>query len=250
MKQKLIMENWRRFLIEQADKGVRLDPKDVLMRVSIDPDNDASMIMYKLGEGETPEDQFDGLSIIGSVWLESLKYDGPCLQGKGRRPAWHITAVHTSNDHRSVGYGEELYGFAFLVAEQNNASLTSDKNAGTKPDAMKIWDKFEKTASTYTKVKTDSPHENEQFDYDGVTPDPNDDCPTEMDADDPDNATNFAFVKKDAGKFESLMKAYEQNHLEFMKKLLPTQWVTEADFEAELVGKDFESFKDAFPETQ
>ena len=49
MKQKLIMENWRRFLIEQADKGVRLDPKDVLMRVSIDPDNDASMIMYKLG---------------------------------------------------------------------------------------------------------------------------------------------------------------------------------------------------------
>jgi hypothetical protein len=47
-----------------------------------------------------------------------------------------------------------------------------------------------------------------------------------------------------------LMKAYEQNHLEFMKKLLPTQWVTEADFEAELVGKDFESFKDAFPETQ
>ena len=103
--QKLIIENWRRFLKEEK-RGTRLDPKDVCLASYITPGSDATFILYRRGAGETVEDQFDNLSIIGSIWVESLKEEGPCLSGNGLGPAWHVKAVHTAQSHRRVGYSD------------------------------------------------------------------------------------------------------------------------------------------------
>ena len=248
MKQKLIMENWRRFLKEQDERGERLDPKDVCLASYITPGSDATFILYRRGAGEKVEDQFDNLSIIGSIWVESLKEEGPCLSGDGRGPSWHVKAVHTAGSHRRVGYSNELYGFAFLIAKQNNAALTSDKHAGTKPKAMEKWKNFKANTSTYEPAATDEPYGSTEFDYDGSTPDPKDDCATIIVGDDPDNGSNNAFVHKNPEVYEKLMVFYEGNHQQFLSELLPTQWVTEREFTVELAEKEDDSFNNAFPE--
>jgi hypothetical protein len=248
MKQKLIMESWRRFLKEEDERGERLDPKDVCLASYITPGSDATFILYRRGAGEKVEDQFDNLSIIGSMWVESLKEEGPCLSGDNRGPAWHVKAVHTAPSHRRVGYSDELYGFAFLIAKQNNAALTSDKHAGTKPKAMMKWKGFEKNTSTYEKASTNEPYGSTEFDYDSSTPDPNDDCATIIVGDDPDNGTDSAFIHKNPEVYEKLMVFYEDNHQQFLSELLPTEWVTEREFTIELAEKEDDSFNNAFPE--
>ena len=45
--QKLIMENWRRFLKEEDERGERLDPKDVCLASYITPGSDATFILYR-----------------------------------------------------------------------------------------------------------------------------------------------------------------------------------------------------------
>jgi len=244
-KQKLIMENWRRFLREQEeDRGTRLPEDQVCLKAMIAPGEEAALILYKRGQGSTVEDQFDNLEIIGSIWVEKLSEEGPCLSGNGRGPAWHVKAIHTSDDHRRVGYGALLYGFAFLIAKQNNAALTSDKHAGTQPEAIEKWDQFKASSQVYSMAQTDAPYNSTEFDYKGVTPDPNDDCATYLDDEDEENATNHAFMHKNPEIYEAPMAMYEENHMRFMDELLPTQWVTEREFVAELLEKDNESFKD------
>ena len=51
MKQKLIMENWRRFLREQEERGVRLPEDQVCLKAMIAPGEEAALILYKRGEG-------------------------------------------------------------------------------------------------------------------------------------------------------------------------------------------------------
>ena len=242
------MENWRRFLNEQEERGERLEPKDVCLASYITPGSDATFILYRRGAGETVEDQFDNLTIIGSIWVESLKEEGPCLSGEGLGPAWHVKAVHTAPSHRRVGYSNELYGFAFLIAKHNNAALTSDKHAGTKPKAIKKWKSFEKNTSTYEKASTSKPYSSTEFDYNSSTPDPNDDCATIIVGGDPDNGTDSAFVHKSPEIYEKIMVSYEANHQQFLSELLPTQWVTEREFTIELAEKEDDSFNNAFPE--
>ena len=246
--QKLIMESWRRFLKEEDVRGSRLNPKDVCLASYITPGSDATFILYRRGTGETVEDQFDNLTIIGSIWVESLKEEGPCLSANNRGPSWHVKAVHTAPSHRRVGYSNELYGFAFLVAKHNNAALTSDKHAGTKPKAIEKWKSFEANPSTYERVATDSPYESTEFDYDGSTPDPKDDCATIIVGDDPDNGTDSAFIHKSPEIYEDIMVSYEANHQQFLSELLPTQWVTEREFTVELAEKEDDSFNNAFPD--
>ena len=127
MHQKLIMENWRRFIHEQKMRGTRLDDSQVCLRVSISPGSDAEFTMYTPGQGQDAAQMISDLQIIGEVTLSSLKSDGPCLTPAGGKPSWHIEAIHTDEKFRNVGYGGLLYGFAFYVADQNNAGLTSDK---------------------------------------------------------------------------------------------------------------------------
>ena len=123
--------------------------------------------------------------------------------------------------------------------------LTSSPSALDTPSLKK---NFKANISTYEPAATDEPYGSTEFDYDGSTPDPNDDCATIIVGDDPDNGSNHAFVHKNPEAYEKLMVFYEGNHQQFLSELLPTQWVTEREFTVELAEKEDDSFNNAFPE--
>jgi hypothetical protein len=246
MKQKLIMENWRRFLKEQKERGVRLPEEQVCMRVEITPGSDAVLTMYTPGQSDDVVEQFHDLTIIGEVSLSSLDSSGPCLKGKGKQPSWQIEAIHTAQEFRNVGYGGLLYGFAFLIAKQNNAGLTSDKDAGSKDDAKEKWSSFESNPGTFDKVETEDG--NNTFDYDGdKTPeDPNDDCDVSVEP--KDNATDFSLDHKNPSIYERPLMDYEANHMDFLDALLSSGKVSESEFTESLDTKAFASFQRAYDE--
>jgi len=246
-KQKLIMEGWRRFIQEAKERGVRADDKRTCLYVEIEPEN-AYFILYETGTG-SPQQQLLNLSIIGSVNLESLEDSGPCISGKpGENPSWHILSIHTNEKYRSVGYGSFLYGCAFLIADQNGAGLTSDKYAGSKPEAKAKWSSFESDASSYEQTYKfrQTPDGSHMFDYDGTeTPnDPNDDC--DVSVEQSTNATNFSISHKDPEIFEDSIVLYEANHGDFVDLLASNGIMTEKEFEKFIQEADFKSFQGAY----
>lgn len=245
MKQKLIMETWRRFIHEQKYRGVRADDKRTCLYIEIEPEN-AYFILYEIGEGTSSSKLLD-INIIGSVNLESLDDSGPCISGKpGENPSWHILSIHTNEKYRMVGYGSFLYGCAFLIAEMNGAGLTSDKYSGSKPEAVAKWSSFQSDASgakqTYTLRQT--PDGNNKFDYDGTrTPnDPNDDCDVPISGDDT-NATDFSISHKNPKIFENAIMLYEANHGDFMDLIVSNGIMTEKEFQKFIQQADFKSFE-------
>ena len=247
MNQKLIMEEWRKFLSEAKDRGVRADDKRTCLYAEIEPEN-AYFILYEIGDG-TPQEQLLKLSIVGSVNLESLEDSGPCISGKsGENPSWHILSIHTNEKYRAVGYGSFLYGCAFLIASQNGAGLTSDKYSGSKPEAKTKWSSFEADAlyreKTYTLRHT--PDGSMMFDYDGTeTPnDPNDDCDVPVQPS--TNATDFSISHKNPEIFEKAILFYEANHGDFMDSIVSTGLMSERQFEKFIQQADFKSFEDAY----
>ena len=239
MNQKLIMENWRRFLKEEETRGTRLDDSQVCLRVSISPGSDAEFTMYTPGQGLEVAQMIADLQIIGEVTLSSLKSDGPCLKANGMNPSWHVEAIHTAEKFRNVGYGGLLYGFAFYVADQNNAGLTSDKNVGSKEDAVVKWKSFEKNTQTFDKVET--PDGNDTFDYDESTPDPDDDCDVLAGAD--ENATDHSFGHTNPQIYEQSIATYEANHMDFLDQVVDSGFMNEREFSKFLDQAAFASFK-------
>jgi len=239
MNQKLIMENWRRFLKEEETRGTRLDDNQVCLRVSISPGSDAEFTMYTPGQGLEVAQMIADLQIIGEVTLSSLKSDGPCLKANGMNPSWHVEAIHTAEEFRNVGYGGLLYGFAFYVADQNNAGLTSDKNVGSKEDAVVKWKSFEKNTQTFDKVET--PDGNDTFDYDESTPDPDDDCDVLAAAD--ENATDHSFGHTNPQIYEQSIAMYEANHMDFLDQVVDSGFMNEREFSKFLDQAAFASFK-------
>ena len=239
MNQKLIMENWRRFLKEEETRGNRLDDSQVCLRVSISPGSDAEFTMYTPGQGLEVAQMIADLQIIGEVTLSSLKSDGPCLKANGMNPSWHVEAIHTAEKFRNVGYGGLLYGFAFYVADQHNAGLTSDKNVGSKEDAVVKWKSFEKNTQTFDKVET--PDGNDTFDYDESTPDPDDDCDVLAAAD--ENATDHSLEHTNPQIYEQSIAIYEANHMDFLDVVVDSGFMNEREFNKFLDEAAFTSFK-------
>ena len=242
MKQKLIMESWRRFLREEKKRGIRLGDEVVCLRVEISPKSDAEFTLYTPGPGTKAANRILRLEIIGEVNISSLKSSGPCLTADGKNPSWHVEAIHTAEKYRNVGYGALLYGFAFYVAKNDNAGLTSDKDSGSKEDAVIKWDSFEKNTQTFDKVTT--PAGNDTFDYDSTTPDPDDDC--DVFVDDADNATDFSFDHKNPQIYEQPMAVYEGNHMEFLDEVIDSGFMSEREFNKFLDQAAFKSFADEY----
>ena len=239
MNQKLIMENWRKFLEEQKERGTRLPDDQVCLRATISPKSDAEFTLYTPGQGGDVQQKILGLSIIGEVTVASLKSDGPCLKTQGGNPSWHVEAIHTDEKFRNVGYGGLLYGFAFYIADQNNAGLTSDKNVGSKEDAVGKWKSFEKNSQTFDKLQT--PAGNDTFDYDETTPDPDDDCDVLAAAE--ENATDHSLGHKNPKIYEAPMMTYEANHMDFLEQVIDSGFMSEKEFNKFLDQEAFASFK-------
>ena len=96
MNQKLIMENWRRFLKEEKKRGIRLGDEVVCLRAEISPKSDAEFTLYTPGPGTEAPEKIAGLEIIGQVNISSLQHSGPCLTADGKNPSWHVEAIHTA----------------------------------------------------------------------------------------------------------------------------------------------------------
>lgn len=238
MNQKLIMENWRRFLKEEKKRGIRLGDEVVCLRAEISPKSDAEFTLYTPGTGTETAEKIAGLEIIGQINISSLKSSGPCLTAAGKKPSWHVEAIHTAEKYRNVGYGGLLYGFAFYVAKNDNAGLTSDKDSGSKEDAVIKWNSFEKNTQTFDKVMT--PAGNDTFDYDNTTPDPDDDC--DVLVGDEENATDFSFDHKNPQIYEQSMATYEGNHMDFLDEVIDSGFMSEREFNKFLDQAAFKSF--------
>ena len=242
MNQKLIMENWRRFLREEKKRGIRLGDEVVCLKAEISPKSDAEFTLYTPGTGTEAAEKIAGLEIIGQVSISSLKNSGPCLTADGKNPSWHVEAIHTAEKYRNVGYGALLYGFAFYVAKNDNAGLTSDKDSGSKEDAIIKWDSFAKNTQTFDKVTT--PAGNDTFDYDSTTPDPDDDC--DVLVDDEENATDFSFDHKNPQIYEQPMATYEANHMDFLDEVITSGFMNEKEFNKFLDQAAFKSFTNEY----
>jgi len=240
--QKLIMENWRRFLQEEKKRGIRLGDEVVCLRAEISPKSDAEFTLYTPGPGAETTEKIAGLEIIGQINISSLKSSGPCLTADGKKPSWHVEAIHTAEKYRNVGYGALLYGFAFYVAKNDNAGLTSDKDSGSKEDAVIKWNSFEKNTQTFDKVTT--PAGNNTFDYDSTTPDPDDDC--DVLVGDEENATDFSFDHKNPQIYEQPMATYEGNHMEFLNEVIASGFLNRKKFNDFLDQAAFESFTNEY----
>jgi len=250
MKQKLIMENWRRFLNEQEKKPA--DTTGVCMYSEVDED-DAILILYKLGAGTTVDQKIFGLKIVGSVGLTSLQDSGPCISGKavpgtnvGTKPSWQIESIYTAQEFRGQKFGSLLYNMAFVVANGAGGGLTSDKDSGSTSAAGRMWDYFDKDKTKYAKVATADG--SDKFDYDGnETPsDPNDDCMLQPST---NNATDHSFVltsDQDKAFAESAMAEMEANHQTFMKEVDSDPFYTEDKFEKILQQADYQGFDVAY----
>ena len=249
-KQKLIMENWRRFLTEQEKKGA--DTTGICMYSEVD-DDDAIFILYKLGAGDTIDQKVFGLKIVGSVGLTSLQDSGPCISGKavagtnaGTKPSWQIESIYTAQEFRGQKYGSLLYKMAFIAANGAGGGLTSDKDSGSTSAAGRMWDYFDKDETNYAKVETEDG--SKLFDYDGTaTPsDPNDDCimqPSQS------RATDHSFVlvdDQDIAATESAMAEMEANHRTFMEEIDNDPFYTEDKFEKILQQADYQGFDVAY----
>jgi hypothetical protein len=250
MKQKLIMEAWRKFVQEQKERGVRIPEENTCLYSEIEAEN-ALFVLYGHSGGD-PADALLSVSIIGSVSLESLDESGPCISGKpSENPSWHILGIHTNKKHRAVGYGSFLYGCAFLVADNAGAGLTSDKYSGSKEDAKIKWSSFEadakKGGGTYELRQT--PDGSDKFDYDGNrTPnDPNDDCGVTPPKS--KNASDSSISHKNPEIYENSIILYEENHMNFLESLTDSGIITEKDFIKFLHQADAKSFDDAYADS-
>ncbi len=242
---KLIMESWRKFIIE-SNRGYRtttpngndvylrhetLGPTGASIRLTlytVDPD------AFYIPSGETI--RYEALEEahrdIGAIFLMPSRL--PCIP-----ETYQIASVHTAPDFDRQGYGTLLYDLAFLVAGSNGWGLTSDRDSGTKTTARGIWASIEANDAKYEKRKTpkvpigyDSetapedavpafllrpqPPEgathiggNDTFDYRGKTPDPEDDCKKSPYG---GNATDHSFIMKDMTEIKAAYDKLKSNH--------------------------------------
>ena len=158
-----------------------------------------SMILYYVNPGY----ERDVLKVEVAGGVEMMKTMEPCIP-----ETWEVNSIFTASDYQGQGIASLMYGLCFHVAGEKGFGLTSDHSVGTKKKASGKWKSLEKNPR-FVKRKTDAG--NSKFDYDGETPDPDDDCdagtggPESM-------ATHYSLedtnYKQFASTFEKLKKAH------------------------------------------
>ena len=182
---KLLMESWRKFINEDVYG------EDFLKTLGL---------TYQFEEGDflvqiVHQNEINGqLTVIGMIeTMEMAKKSGgrstPCIP-----ETYEIGAVAVEPQFRGKGLGTWLYEVAsVLISQKGDGGLTSDHSASTTNDAATVWKRLENDLN-YIKRKTPKgPDEetydmktgevfpaykgqNDKFDYNDSTPDPNDDC--------------------------------------------------------------------------
>jgi len=259
-KHKLIMENWRKFLIE-SDRGYRTttpDGDDVYLyhEKSGPTDKNQRLTLYTIDPDVFGGEQLDlelltkAQKDIGSIFL--LPTRGPCIP-----ETYQVGAVHTAPEFDRQGYGTLLYDLAFLVAADRGWGLTSDRDTGTKTTASGIWANITANDAKYEKRKTrvvdledpkftDEQNDmlkralgapegvtkvggNSRFDYNQRTLDPDDDC--RKAAYGGKNAANHSFALRDTTEIKAAYDKMASAHKALMELLNEQDPSTEDELE-------------------
>ena len=182
---KLLMENWRKFINEEIYGEEFL--KTLGLTYQVQEDEFLVQIIHK--------NEINGqLKVIGMIeTMEMGKSSGgkptPCIP-----ETQEVGAVAVDPAFRSKGLGTWLYEVvSVLISQKGDGGLTSDHSASTTNDAANVWKRLENDLN-YDKRKTPKGDgeekinmetgevtaaydgENDEFDYNNKTPDPNDDC--------------------------------------------------------------------------
>lgn len=214
-KQKLIMESWRRFLKESQQDNIYLYHRNRRGYHQI--------ILYTIGDTKSAQDIFFTIKEIGALGMSQTS--NPCIP-----LTYEIQNIHTNDDFKGQGYGTMLYDFGMLLAQSFGGGLTSDRDSGSLKGAAIAWDRIEANTSKYGKRRTEeipvddvpafllNPQPepdattiggNDEFDYDGKTPDPEDDCGKSEYG---ENATDHSFYLLNPSEFESKFSEFKANH--------------------------------------
>lgn len=108
----------------------------------------------------------ENVKVAGAVTM--MPTEEPCVPD-----TLEVATIYTDEEFRGVGLGSFLYAMAFYYANSNGYGLTSDHSIGSKEKATNKWKQLEKNPQSEKRTTKDG---NSKFDYDGDTPDPDDDC--------------------------------------------------------------------------
>ena len=192
------MESWRRFLKESK----QVAPENMMLHFSDKTDNAGAAynIVLYTHEGEP---NYKPIAIGG---IDLVQTREPCIPN-----TMYVGSIYRAPEYKGKGIGKLLYDIGFYIADTMGFGLTSDKEEGTMDAAVKNWKRMENDPE-YEKRQTNAG--NDTFDYEGKTPDPDDDCDEPYEAS--KNATDHSLRKKNTGEIASLVDKMEQSHREHM----------------------------------
>ena len=125
---KLLMENWRQYLLTEAAKKPRDLPPGI--NIVINHKRGGAMIQYVDEDGKGLVATQDGP--WGEIYIVNLKgrEHGQC------GGAWKVSSANTGK-----GWGPMLYDVAMEYATEMGSGLTADRDA-VSPDARRVWDYY------------------------------------------------------------------------------------------------------------
>jgi len=126
-KQRLIMENWRRFLKESQQ--LNRDDMRLLYVDKSDGNGKAFNIVLYI---QTQQN----VKVIGGI--DCVETESPCIP-----KTMMVATVYRDSQFAGQRLGDLLYDCGFYVAQSLGFGLTSDKEGGTKTGAKKHWKRFE-----------------------------------------------------------------------------------------------------------
>ena len=206
MAMKMLMESWRGFVNSaQALEEAKFTFSTRGLALIVEDEGESiSMVLYYVKPGY----QNDVLKVEVAGGVEMMKTMEPCIP-----ETWEVNSIFTAGDYQGQGLGSLMYGLCFHVAGKKGFGLTSDHSVGTKEKAAGKWKSLEKKASI---VKRTTAAGNSKFDYDGETPDPDDDCDSGFGG--PESmATHYSLEDKEHSKFASMFRTLKSRHAMYLK---------------------------------
>jgi GNAT superfamily N-acetyltransferase len=200
LKQIIVEEVTNRLL---AEKSTVLDPSEygaVMEKFA----GEFRIHVYKINK----DNENDQIEVIGTITVGKTKK--PCIPR-----TYEVNSVAVKEGYQNRGIGLDLYRFAMGILDKQGYGITSDHSSGTKEKATDFWVRMgsdaDKNAGLAYKRQTDAG--NDTFDYDGSTPDPDDDC--DKVALGGDNATDHSFRinPSEAGPARSQLMKLMMNHI-------------------------------------
>jgi len=178
------MENWRRYLTENKEEYL----KTLGLHVT-KTDGEYNIHLYEWNTERVKAGWPMIVGTLGTMEMPGADSPEPCIP-----TTQEIGKSAVKEERQGRGIGSHMYEVAaYYMKMEQDGGITSDHSASTTNDAAKVWMKL-KNRLNYVKRKTPKgpdkesfnpktgeilpayKGENDEFDYNRSTPDPNDDC--------------------------------------------------------------------------